>query len=258
MLSKLWGAVGIAMAAGFAVGLIAGARLLPAAEPGNSDLVDLSALSDELREKHRDQAFLRTEDKSYAMGKEIMARRAAERAKRQRVELPEGMETVPLGQLYEPGETIHWPDGIDGELGDVLAAAKDDWVILNYWASWCAPCVHELPEMGEAAPVYAGKGIRLIAVNTDPVGQDTPASARQLFARKGVEHLVPYTAEGAALEALISASGQSRSDFYLPTSIIFAPGGVPYAIFEGGNLEEENVWTAPATLRFLERMISDR
>lgn len=250
-----WIGAGVALVAGFGAGVLAGPELLPPA-PANPNMVDLSVLSEELRDKHRDEAYLRAEEKTYEMGKEMVAKQAAERAKRPRVALPEGMESVPLGVLYKPGADVRWPEGVGGELGEALEAAKDGWVILNYWASWCAPCVHELPEMGEAMPVFASKGVTLIAVDTDPMKQDTAESARKLFADKGVGNLVPYVAEGAVLDALLEATGQSTSNLFLPTNVIFAPGGVPYAVFEGGNMKEDKVWTASDTLRFLDLTVA--
>ena len=248
-----WIGVVVALAAGFAAGMVFGPVLMP--RPGatsNSNRIDLSALPEELRDKHRDEDFLRSEATNYAHMQEALAQRAAERAARQPLDLPNGMESVPFGLVYKPGGEVHWPEGMTGEFGDALEAAKDSWVILNYWASWCGPCVHELPEMGKAAPLYAGRGIELIAVNTDPMRKDTPASARRLFEEKGVETLPPYVAEGAAVDRLFEAAGMSMAAASLPISIIFAPGGVPYAVFEGGNLGSDEVWTAPQTLAFLD------
>ena len=248
-----WMAVGFALAAGFGAGVFAGPKLLPSSNP---NLVDLSILPEEMREKYRDEAYLRAEIKTYEMKQEALAKRAAEQASRIPVDLPEGIESVPLGQLYKPGANVHWPDGVEGELGEALEAAKEGWVIVNYWASWCAPCVHELPEMGEAAPIYKEKGITLIAVNVDPMHRDTPESVSKLFAEKGVGNLVPYTAEGLTVDVMLAASGQSATSTSLPTNIIFAPGGVPYAMFNGGNMTADKVWMAPITLELLDRTVA--
>ena len=246
-----WIAVGLALVAGFGAGVFAGSKLLP---PSSPNLVDLSALPEELREKHRDELYLQTELKTYEMGQEVLAKRAAEHASRTPIKLPEGIDAVPLGDLYKPNAKVHWPDGVDGELGKALEAAKDGWIVLNYWASWCAPCVHELPEMGEAAPIYQEKGITLIAANIDPMRKDTPESVRKLFAERGVGNLAPYTAEGLVVDVMLAASGQSATNSELPTNIIFAPGGVPYAMFNGGNMTADEVWMAPVTLEFMDQI----
>tara|TARA_B100001093_G_scaffold259608_1_gene248157 strand:- start:159 stop:602 length:444 start_codon:yes stop_codon:yes gene_type:complete len=42
------------------------------------------------------------------------------------------------------------------------------WLIINYWAVWCAPCRKEIPELNEFAETYADQ-IRLVGVNYDGV-----------------------------------------------------------------------------------------
>lgn len=41
--------------------------------------------------------------------------------------------------------------------------------IVNFWATWCAPCVHELPAMNRAAAQLVGEGVGMLAIN---VGED--------------------------------------------------------------------------------------
>ncbi|MAB10963.1 TlpA disulfide reductase family protein [Hyphomonas sp.] len=246
-----WAWTGIALVTGIAFGVFIGLRIGPG---GNPNLVDLSALPDQLREQHRNAAFLESEARNYTKGQEQLAKKRAELAKRRLKKLPDGLSSVPLGQLYEPDADVHWPRNVSGDVGVALDEAKDGWVILNYWASWCAPCVHELPEMGEAVPLYAEKGITLIAVNVDPMQNDTEDAVGALFARKQVRGLTPYIADRAGVDAFLDASGQSVFEMSLPTNIIFAPGGVPYAVFEGGITTQERVWTAPATLKYLDEI----
>ncbi len=37
--------------------------------------------------------------------------------------------------------------------------------IVNFWATWCAPCVHELPAMNRAAEQLIDKGVGMVAIN---------------------------------------------------------------------------------------------
>lgn len=38
------------------------------------------------------------------------------------------------------------------------------WVV-NFWASWCPPCIEEIPSMNEAWEVLEGKGVGMLAIN---------------------------------------------------------------------------------------------
>jgi peroxiredoxin len=40
-------------------------------------------------------------------------------------------------------------------------------LILNFWASWCQPCVEETPSLSAFAQQYAGKGVVVLAVSVD-------------------------------------------------------------------------------------------
>ena len=256
MIQRVWVTVAAALAVGFGAGLFAGPYYVSSSE-ADGDLFDLSFLPEELQQKHRDPDYLLSEIKNYELMKEAVARLEAEQSSRESLVLPEGMTSVPLGQLYLPEDEVHWPEDVSGDVGAALDAAKNGWVILNYWASWCAPCVHELPEMGEAAPLYAERGVTLIAVNTDPALTDSRNSIRALFSDRNVDNLEPLIVEGEGLESLLAASGQSKSKLGLPTNIVFAPGGIPYAMFQGGDTRTTDVWTAPETLEFLETIVRE-
>jgi thiol-disulfide isomerase/thioredoxin len=57
-------------------------------------------------------------------------------------------------------------------------------LIVNLWATWCVPCIAELPELDTFAGVAASKGIKLIAVSQDQEGakQVDPFLAKRKFA----------------------------------------------------------------------------
>lgn len=52
---------------------------------------------------------------------------------------------------------------------DVIARTKNDdtLYIVNFWATWCAPCVKELPEFNELRDMYAGKPVKILMVSLD-------------------------------------------------------------------------------------------
>lgn len=54
-------------------------------------------------------------------------------------------------------------------------------VIVNFWASWCGPCVEEFPLLVDARQRYAGEGLTIIGV----VFRDSSVAARDFMARMG-------------------------------------------------------------------------
>ena len=60
--------------------------------------------------------------------------------------------------------------GLDGgETG--LAAFTGDLVLLNCWATWCAPCIREMPSLDRLQSELAADGLRVVAVSVDRGGQ---------------------------------------------------------------------------------------
>jgi cytochrome c biogenesis protein CcmG, thiol:disulfide interchange protein DsbE len=56
-------------------------------------------------------------------------------------------------------------------------------VLLNVWATWCAPCREEMPSMQRLYREMAGKGFEILAVSVDePVGGGVPKQALDAFA----------------------------------------------------------------------------
>ena len=43
-------------------------------------------------------------------------------------------------------------------------------VVLNFWATWCAPCVEEMPSLQQLQERFHGKGITVLAVSIDDDG----------------------------------------------------------------------------------------
>lgn len=46
-------------------------------------------------------------------------------------------------------------------------AGEDTLYIVNFWATWCNPCVKELPEFNKLQEMYAGQPVKVILVSLD-------------------------------------------------------------------------------------------
>ena len=70
---------------------------------------------------------------------------------------------------------------LDGDTLD-LADARGDVVVLNVWASWCAPCRAEAPILEEVAQSFADDDVQFVGLNT----RDSDAAARAFAENAGL------------------------------------------------------------------------
>lgn len=87
------------------------------------------------------------------------------------------------------------PD-LDGEPVDV-ARFDGDVLVINFWATWCPPCVEEVPMLIELQADYADAGLQVLGVAVEP-----PAPVREFAAEFGINYpLVADRSEGFAVAA---------------------------------------------------------
>ena len=60
-----------------------------------------------------------------------------------------------------------------------LDKLKGNWVVINYWADWCAPCIKEIPELNEFA--NENKDILVFTFNFDQLDQEDLAPVANKF-----------------------------------------------------------------------------
>lgn len=79
-----------------------------------------------------------------------------------------------------------------------LAALRGRVVLVDFWASWCGPCVRELPELGRLGRELGPRGLAVLAVNVEenaaaarsaPDGLTVLVEGREVAARYGVDQL---------------------------------------------------------------------
>ncbi len=143
---------------------------------------------------------------------------------------PSGME----GWSATPGVTppafvFRAADGAERTLADFAGQG----VVLNFWATWCVPCVAEMPALDALARVGAQERIAVLPLSSDRGGA---ASVERFYKEKGI----------ATLPVLLDARGDAARAFGvrgIPTTVIIDRAGQ-----DRGRLEGAVDWSSPAVL----------
>jgi len=75
-----------------------------------------------------------------------------------------------MSKLQPPTVAATYPEAafVDGAGKSVkLSDFKGQAVVLNLWATWCPPCVKEMPTLAALQTAYAGKGLKVVALSAD-------------------------------------------------------------------------------------------
>jgi thiol-disulfide isomerase/thioredoxin len=66
-----------------------------------------------------------------------------------------------------------------------FSSLKGNWVFINYWAGWCAPCLEEIPELNQFYAQNKSNQVKLFGVNYDA----RPArETKRLFKEAGIKY----------------------------------------------------------------------
>ena len=147
----------------------------------------------------------------------------------------------PAGKLrFEkgaPAPNFTLPD-LNGKMVS-LADYRDQVVLLNIWATWCRPCVEEMPSMEKLHQALTGEKFVILAVSIDEAG----VKAVRPFMKK---HKLSFP-------ALIDSAGTINS--------LYQTSGVPesFIIDKDGRIVEEIIgprdWAAAGALKYFRSLI---
>lgn len=114
------------------------------------------------------------------------------------------------------------------------------YVLLNIWATWCAPCVEEMPSLNRLQAHFPVSKLQIVALNED---HDGAVLARAFYTQHSLRYLDVFVDEAGRAPALFSLHG-------LPTTFLIDPRGNVIGMAEG-NVE----WDTPDSIAFLEKRV---
>jgi thiol-disulfide isomerase/thioredoxin len=142
----------------------------------------------------------------------------------------------------EPGKPAAAIQVLDqGEQTVGLDAFRGRLVLVNFWATWCEPCVKEMPALDTLQTRFAGRPFSVLAISEDRGGL---AVVRKYYDQHALDGLDIYTdAHGEA--------GRAFAIRGLPTTILIDASGQ-----ELGRVEGAVEWDAAAVAAQIEKFIA--
>lgn len=130
-----------------------------------------------------------------------------------------------------PAPEIAFEDGEGAKR--TLADYRGQVVVLNFWATWCAPCIREMPSLARAQALLRGERVLVLPLSLDRNGR---AKVDKFYEEARLEGLGRWIDPTAAAGRAFKLRG-------LPTTVVLDAAGR-----EAARLEGEAAWDAPAML----------
>jgi thiol-disulfide isomerase/thioredoxin len=130
-----------------------------------------------------------------------------------------GQFTALAAPLPAPALAFTARDGAQKQLADY----RGKLVLVNLWATWCGPCVEEMPAL-DRLQAQLGDKLTILAISEDRQGETVVAPFLQ---KNGIQHLAIFLDPKSAATSELGAQG-------LPTSYLIARDGTIVGKEEGG------------------------
>ena len=135
--------------------------------------------------------------------------------------------------VIEPAEVpapVPFENGMGEEV--TLADFRGKVVLLNFWATWCAPCVVEMPWLDELARDRADQPFEVVAISLDQAGRN---KVIPFYQRLGLDTLEVYTDPEQRVGAINPPEGADApfALFGMPTTYVIGKSGAVMGYIQG-------------------------
>ena len=160
----------------------------------------------------------------------------------------EGLQALTTGsmaKLQPVSEPMSAPSTlfVDGQGAPIrLSAFRGRAVVLNLWATWCAPCKAEMPTLARLQAAYADKPLAVVAVSMDQAAQSETAKAF-------IASHAPLAFYQDAKYAFLTDLKPHLQGF--PTTVLFDRNGVERAVMMG-----DADWSTPEAHKVMDRLLA--
>ncbi|MBF9058909.1 redoxin domain-containing protein [Rhodobacterales bacterium HKCCSP123] len=127
------------------------------------------------------------------------------------------------------------------ETEGALADYAGQYVVLNFWATWCAPCREEMPSLQTLQTTLGGDGFSVVTLAT---GRNPPQAIRRFFEEIGVDALPQH-------RDINQQIAREMGVFGLPITVILNPEGQEIARLRG-----DAHWDSPEAIALIEALLA--
>ena len=132
-----------------------------------------------------------------------------------------GIKNLIINKNLKKYESITFQDDKNNQLN--LNEFRGNLVLLNFWATWCAPCKKEMPSLDLLTKNKNLNNLKIFPIN---IGQDNIEKASIFFKELRIENLEIYFDSPTTLAKTFGLRG-------IPTSILFNKKGEEFARIVG-------------------------
>ena len=142
-------------------------------------------------------------------------------------EVPD-IKNLIINKEYKKYDSLTFLDAKNQKLN--LDSYKGNLIILNFWATWCAPCKEEMPSLDILLENSKLSNLKICPIN---VGKDSLEKSELFFRDLNIKNLKVYFDSPSTLAKKLSLRG-------IPTSILFNKEGEEFARIIGSiNFEDK-------------------
>lgn len=145
------------------------------------------------------------------------------------------VDETPVARVAKTGD--HRPDFTLADLGGRTRSVSE-WdgqvVLLNFWATWCAPCRREMPELAEVHDAFADQGFAVVGIAID-----TPEPVQAFITELDID----YPMLIGELDAIQVAERFGNRLGVLPYSVILDRNGT-IVLIRAGEIDRETIEAA--------------
>ncbi|MHC5108880.1 MAG: TlpA family protein disulfide reductase, partial [Planctomycetota bacterium] len=138
-----------------------------------------------------------------------------------------------IGDKAAALDVSHW---VKGDAVDVTSADGKSITIVEFWATWCGPCIASIPHLTEIQHEYAPKGVKIVSVSKMDEN-NTLKMVKDFVKDQGdkMDFTVAFDEKGIVSDQYMKAYGQSG----IPTAfVVDQQGRIAWVGHPMGNMEE--------------------